>query len=278
MNERAVTFGTGNGLVGVVTQPATPAPGAPGVLLLNAGLLHRVGPNRLNVEVARALAEWGVTSLRFDMAGIGDSEVTSRDVLDIERSRQDVVEAMDAFAETQAVDQFVLVGLCTGAYNAFRAALVDDRVVGAVLIDGYAYPTFRSRVRHYRTRVFQLQRWVDYARRRLGRESDDGAGDLVVFENEHVSRERFAAELSELVDRGVRLFMVYTEMGPLAFNYESQLADALPEVDVRGGTDVVYYEGTDHTFTLPGNRQQFMDDLATWMGSRFALQHSGSPR
>ena len=70
------------------------------------------------------------------MSGVGDSALLDGHQLDIERSRQDVIEAMNAVNLQSGVERFVLMGLCTGAYNAFRAALVDERVVGCVLMDG----------------------------------------------------------------------------------------------------------------------------------------------
>ncbi len=274
-------FGPNNALLGIITQPDAPRPNLPAVVLLNAGLLHRVGPSRLNVELARSLAARGLTALRFDMAGVGDSELQVGGMLDIERSRQDVIEAVDALASATGIDEFVVIGLCTGAYNAFRAALVDERIVGTVLIDGYSYPTFRSRVRHYRSRLFEADRWLGFLRRKLGMAppSGDDGSDLMVFENEHVSRERFGSELAALIDRGTRLMMVYTEMGPLAYNYPEQLADAFPELEFGGSTDVVYYPGADHTFTLPGNRTQAIADIVDWVADTFeGARRVGSER
>ena len=96
MNERAVSFGPERGLLGILTQTAAHRDGIPTVILLNAGLLHRVGPNRLSVDIARSLADLGYPCLRFDTSGVGDSELIEGGLLDIERSCQEVIEAMDA--------------------------------------------------------------------------------------------------------------------------------------------------------------------------------------
>ena len=73
--ELTVLMGRHKSLVGIFTEssqsPAVTAP--PTVVLLNAGIVHRVGPNRMHVLLARALAAAGISSLRFDMSGIGDS-------------------------------------------------------------------------------------------------------------------------------------------------------------------------------------------------------------
>ena len=74
MTEKALLFGEGKSLVGIVTLPAESSPvDRPGIVILNAGVLHRVGPNRVHVQMARALAELGFTVLRFDLSSIGDS-------------------------------------------------------------------------------------------------------------------------------------------------------------------------------------------------------------
>lgn len=273
MNERPVYFGPGGGLLGVLTSPTNRSSGAPAVIFLNAGLLHRVGPNRMHVDLARRLAEAGHACLRFDMSGVGDSELLDTELLYIERSVHDVVAAMDAMEGMAGTDRFVLMGLCTGAFNAFRAALRDERVAGCVLMDGYAYPTARSRFRHYRTRVFQLDKWRRYVKRRLGlggessREPED---DMVVFENEVVPRERFGAELSSLLERGTRLLLVYTRLGPLPFNYERQMHDAFPDLEFDPNVRVRYYADADHTFTIRPHRLRLYEDVMAWMSESFS--------
>jgi alpha/beta superfamily hydrolase len=76
MNEEAVHFGSLGSLIGIVTSAARRNnEDKPGVVLLNPGIVHRVGPGRIYVKIARALAEQGFTVLRFDFSGIGDSSV-----------------------------------------------------------------------------------------------------------------------------------------------------------------------------------------------------------
>ena len=74
--ERAVLIGAQPGMVGVETRPLGNDGGeraAVAAILLGAGLVHRVGPNRLTVRLARRLAARGIASVRFDHRGIGDS-------------------------------------------------------------------------------------------------------------------------------------------------------------------------------------------------------------
>ena len=85
--EEAVIFGENHSLDGIITNPAAAGPidSSPGVILLNSGLVHRVGPNRVYVKLARRLAGLGLTVLRFDYSGVGDSP-NRRDSIALEES------------------------------------------------------------------------------------------------------------------------------------------------------------------------------------------------
>lgn len=135
--EQAVVIHARSPLIGVVTQPdaATRRAGAPAVLLLNSGLIHRVGPNRLYVQWARRLAERGLTVLRFDLSAIGDS-VQRRDTVPFQTSSvEETRAAMDHLRQHFGAQRFVLGGICTGAVVSFRTALQDADVAGLVLIN-----------------------------------------------------------------------------------------------------------------------------------------------
>src|SRR5690606_31730993 len=99
------------------------------VVILSAGIIHRVGPNRLHVELARALSAAGCTSLRFDLSGIGDSEKRSDGLPPLDASLADIREAADWLQATRGVDQLILVGLCSGADQGLIYAGGDPRVV-----------------------------------------------------------------------------------------------------------------------------------------------------
>ncbi len=134
MREMPLRFGPTRSLVGMLNTPADPAPGQLAAIFINAGMIHHIGPNRLHVQLARALAAVGVASLRFDFSGMGDSphRVDQLSIYDI--VRREPVEAMDALAQ-HGFERFVLVGMCSGAYSAFHAACDDTRVAAAIMIN-----------------------------------------------------------------------------------------------------------------------------------------------
>ncbi len=98
MHERVVRFGPDKRLIGILTEPRAGSGDRPGTLLLNSGLVHRIGASRMHVHMARALVKEGMTSLRFDFSGIGDSE-PRRDGLTFEQAAvQEIRDAMDLLA------------------------------------------------------------------------------------------------------------------------------------------------------------------------------------
>src|SRR5262245_5043479 len=116
MKQEAVLFGTASALIGVITDP--PASERErrtvAVILLNAGLVHRVGPHRLYVELSHRLGALGFATFRFDFSGIGDSDAR-RDSLPFDKNiLSEVKEAMDVLGHQRGVDRFVLMGLCSG--------------------------------------------------------------------------------------------------------------------------------------------------------------------
>ncbi|HJV68123.1 alpha/beta hydrolase [Ideonella sp.] len=145
VRERPLLFGHDHGdrhsLFGILAEPADLAQAGgrseTAILMLNVGTNHRVGPNRLYVKMARAWAERGYRSLRFDLAGIGDSRTAAgyaQNRLYSKGSTVDVGAAIERLSGL-GVRRFILVGLCSGAYVAFQTALADPRVTGLVLIN-----------------------------------------------------------------------------------------------------------------------------------------------
>ena len=160
MRERALLFGERKSLVGVVTEPAAPAPPErPAVLFLNAGVLHRVGPNRIHVRLARELAHHGFVSLRFDFSGLGDSRPRADSTPFAQAAVAETRQGMDVLAASHGARTFLLVGMCSGADNALRAAGHDPRVAGASLIEPYSVPASGFLLYSYRKKILNPLSW-----------------------------------------------------------------------------------------------------------------------
>lgn len=137
MNEQAILFGNQRSLVGVLTHPSDHTRSTPGVgvLLLNAGIVHRVGPGRIYVKIARELAARGFTVVRFDFSGIGDSKSRCDDLPFDKSAVEEVQSAMGLLQADYGIRRFVLLGGCSGARVSLDTASLDARVSGAILIN-----------------------------------------------------------------------------------------------------------------------------------------------
>jgi pimeloyl-ACP methyl ester carboxylesterase len=269
MMENAVLIGAPQSLVGVLTDVEVDGnPHRPTIVFLNAGMLHRVGPNRLHVRIARELARRGFASLRFDLSGVGDSPPRTDGLPLHAAALGDVHCALNFVAAERGASSFVLVGLCSGADLAFRTALADERVVGAVLIDGLPYNTTRARLHYYASRLMRRGGWRSLfgldgpVRRRLRRLQQPARPAAALRRRNVPPKDEAEAGLRELTLRGVRLLLLYTP--GREYSYRRQFRDMFPSIRADR-VDVAYFRDADHTFTLRANQDLLVRTIDEWI-------------
>jgi alpha-beta hydrolase superfamily lysophospholipase len=125
---------------GILAKPFEDAVPDLCAVYFNAGAVRSVGPNRMWVERSRAWAARGVPTLRLDLEGIGEADgdpagVPSPAEYFASKYELQVKAVLDALAEREPGARFIAVGLCSGAYFAYRAALRDERIQAALLIN-----------------------------------------------------------------------------------------------------------------------------------------------
>jgi hypothetical protein len=273
VRERALLFGEGKSLVGVITEPPSPASSErPAVLFLNAGVLHRVGPNRIHVRLARELARQGFVSMRFDFSGLGDS----RSRADATPFAQAVVaetrQGMDVLAASHGARSFLLVGMCSGADNALRTAGHDGRVAGAALIEPYSVPAPGFLLYAYRKKVLNPLSWWRLLRGRsevLGalkeRPSPTPAAPVATREETLVpSREELVRQVHALLDRGGELCFVYCADSPAHFNYRSLLRREVRGAMSAGRARLHVLKQSDHVFTPLAAQETLVGAVREW--------------
>lgn len=276
-NERPLFFGTEGTLVGIVSEPDAASSNGFAAILVNAGVVHRVGPNRLYVTAARDLARQGFVSVRFDLPGIGDSPAR-RDAKPFEQAAvEEVRQVMSQLQDRYGVDRFVLIGLCSGAAVSFNTANVDDRIAGAVLINpqGFggspeliSYVTERGQARRHVSKVFRLASW----RRALTGQSNYRQWFSLFAKGVAMSRppakvaevaSGLAGEFHGLSSRGVRLLLACSG-GDYSIEYlEAILGPAFRGIDRR----TLHVQGLpagDHSLTLTVSQRMFMEALRHW--------------
>ena len=284
MRETAVLFGRGQSQVGVVTdpEPRLALRSRPAVILLNAGLLHRVGPGRLYVRIARRLADAGFVCLRMDFSGIGDSEVRRTSLSYEDSTVGEAREAMDFLTAARSVSRFIFMGVCAGAENTLRIAGADARVAGAVMVDGFAYRTPGFYLRHYGSRLLSVWRWrnllagrSDSGRRlrrllRLGRGADQDPSGGVPYSPVIPPKKAMLADLSKLVDRGTELFLVYSAGGmENYYNHSAQFGEAFPSLRGNARVRAEFFAEADHLFTILSHQEALVAAIEGWARSRW---------
>ncbi|SAK92606.1 alpha/beta fold hydrolase [Caballeronia ptereochthonis] len=147
--ERPVSIGD-EALFGILCEPRTGSARGSVFLIANTSASSRVGDSRLSVRIARELARRGVASLRFDARGRGDSPAAPGIVQsDTAFGRiYNAVATEDTacaarWLARQGYKSIFSLGVCSGAYHALKAALIEDSITGVVTVN---IPTFKKPV------------------------------------------------------------------------------------------------------------------------------------
>jgi pimeloyl-ACP methyl ester carboxylesterase len=286
VREEPVLFGEGGRLSGIVTDPppGREVPGAPAIVIVHAGRIHRVGPNRIYVSLARSIAALGFTVLRFDLSGIGESDVRRDSVPFHLAELEDVVEAMDFLGATRGASRFTLMGICSGGSLSAMCALRDPRVSSAVVINAQGYPLTRTQRLRADARKLRRYWWKVAVRhpsslQRLRRGRFPGP-ELLAAE---VAPEDAAGQtpvdlLVGLRERGVQILIVYSESDPGLDYLQVMAGRELRASLAQGAAALEVVPGADHTFTLLASQRRLVDVVGRWLARTYgAARVEGEP-
>ena len=280
MNEHTTLLGPTKSLVGVVTEPSedTCLDNNLAVMLLNSGLIHRVGPNRLYVKIARMLAELGVNSIRYDFSNVGDSQARRDNLPAQDLAFIEPQEVMNDLAERKGFEKFILIGICSGAFCSFKTACKDPRVIGVVIINpGYFssdtdMPTYVL-IKHYLTKsLFSPKAWLNLfsgrvAYKRLfnvilsqftmGSARSNKEGAAVV--------DSIKSGIESLIDRNVQILFIFSEEDRSVDYLSVVLGRNMREMKSEGPIQSELIPGADHLFTKLSDQQRVLKILESWM-------------
>ena len=309
MKEEVVSFGSGlQGVHVSADSSSVDAEPCPVFVLLNAGFLHSVGPNRLYTDLSRRLALYGFDSLRFDLPGIGNSLDAGSDPASASREssaevvKKSINEALSMLSKDAPARKFVLCGLCSGADNALEFARYDDRIAGIVAIDsaGFRTPGFYlyHLLQHYPRRLFSLRKWQAAVGAVLQRSSDsqfaaDGVGGNANDGFRKISEAtEFRNRLSEIITpdggqcdadgagiptRKCEMLFVYTGGVAHYYNHKRQFETMIKGIDTGEQLLVNYYPDADHLLLVSSHRERLIKDTINWACANLLCCNRGSP-
>jgi alpha/beta superfamily hydrolase len=277
-------------LVAIVAHPPA-AHGRPprrAVVMLNAGAIHHVGPNRLYVTLARRLAATGVLAVRVDLSGLGDSPPrpgAAENVVYGEHAIRDIA-ATVAWVRARGAAEVAIVGLCSGAYHALKAAVTGVPIDTIVPINpltffyaqGMPLDFAAFRVAEDTARYAGLLQTVGGWRKLV-------RGDFDVSRAIHVLAERartiavhrardfarqlrvplrndLGSELAALAARGVAMRFVFAGDDPGLALLEEQGGSIVRRLAARGALAIDVIAGADHTFTPRWSHAPLTDAVA----------------
>jgi len=280
-----------DGLSGIIAEPAASNTNGKrtGIVMVNAGSVRRIGPNRLYVTLAREWASLGYTVLRVDLGGLGDSETPDdgrenhpypgHAVRDIERAIE--------LLRSRDVSRVMVAGLCSGAHAAFHAGLEIPNLDGIVVINPIVFywkPTDALDVsawlnynesRHYEGAA---KRWQSWLRLLTGKVNVAHVASTMVtrywsvlranavstLRRMHLMRaalEDAARDLGRICDRGTNVLVVFSEGDPGLDFLRRHHASALRRLARRPSFAFHVLPNADHTFTPLDARVRVADLL-----------------
>ena len=249
----------GGGIFGLLSRPQG-APRTPCVVLLNAGFLPRWGPFRLHVRLARRLAAHGYPVFRFDLPGVGDTlALADRPLTLILR------EVLDALRSLVGYERFIVGGICAAADIAWQTALADPRVVGVILLDGLARPTWSYKLsRVQRALRAPVSTWPGKVRRLLARPDDDSTAPANALLRDWPAPGAERTQLQTLVERGVELFFLYTG-GTSYFLHARQFIETFGPAARSGHVQFHHWPQCDHVFYDVADRDELIATVTRWL-------------
>jgi hypothetical protein len=267
--EEPLQFGEGGRLFGILTLPSVPFQNPqelPVFVFFNAGLLHRVGPHRLYVHLARDLSRMGFSSLRVDLAGKGDSPSRPGLMNHQQSAAADYEEIQRVLEARVAPGPLVLAGLCSGADDAIRLSPKDSRVVGLLLLDPVCSPDDGFRRRALVMRYTNTARYIAWWKRRFTRSPKSQEQlDPLAFRDVPTPEELRSA-FESMRGRGGRVLSVFTQYALQFYNQAGQLGRVLGvEGYEQFGTEL-FWPQAEHTYTLDLHRRLLMEAVKTWAG------------
>ena len=281
MKEQALLLGSTAPVVAVVTEPERLDRSRPAFLILNSGLVHHIGPERVYVRAARRVAELGCLAVRMDHRGIGDSDPRRDSLPFVVGALSEIEEVMGELTRDWGVERFVLMGICSGAEFSFVVAEGDERVVGVVLINGGGQAGGRDFHQHVQSKqlsaryfgqsIFSPEAWLRALTGRiqyrtlfgvLGHKLKRALGGAK--EVDTTSR-KMAAGFVKLVERGTQVLMVHSGGDASVHGREVVLGERFDELVATGRLRASTIERTDHTLSLWASQVELLDLLEDWL-------------
>ncbi len=266
-SEEPLFFGGRRSLFGILHHPASAEPraGLPPIVLVSAGTVHRIGPHRFYVALARRWARLGFPVLRVDLSGVGDSPGGADGVENVTYPRDgvhDVEDAMEVLGARTGARRFVVAGLCSGGDFAFQVGMRDGRVAGAVIMNPRTFC------------VNDLEQ-VEASGQAPGGSGASGVAHRLLrrafglVADRREGEARVPASLRRMATRGVDTLLVVSERDLGVHYVDTHWGEAMRALSGVPGFRREDVAGTDHNFTSLWSQERVSDLVTEHLARRY---------
>ncbi|MEM8948047.1 MAG: hypothetical protein AAGC99_01815 [Pseudomonadota bacterium] len=269
--ESIFRYGKDQSGIGILTTPADTERSSetlPIAVIFNSGLLHRSEPYRLNVLIARRLAGLGVTTLRVDLAGKGDTP-TREGVANRESVAIDWADISHELTRLFGERTFLLMGICSGADNAIKLAVSDEQVVGLVLMDPICPADSGYAKRKLALKLGNAGFWRRLPRRAVrefssflafGKSAPEEKQDL----RDAPRPDELVACMQAMVERDGNVLAVFSSTAESYYNVEGQMTSVLAIDGLDNICREVWWPHVTHIYPIQQHRNRLADQIEEW--------------
>ena len=269
--ERPLTIEGMRTLFGILSVPDREP--RTGVALVHGWSGYRAGPHRIFVNLARALHEQGVASLRFDLSGRGDSAGDFEDTT-LDMMIEDTLTAAALLRREAGVRRLVLAGICSGGNVALGAASLDKSLDGLALLStplfapqkkamGVAGKSSARAVGQYALKALKPSTWYKLAK---GMVDFRAVRKVIASEPEQPSEKDSARDIMrELSGYSGKILFVYGSRDTESEGAPEYYRDFVEANDVTTVFETV--EGADHNFYAAAWQKELAGHVCRWISS-----------
>lgn len=283
--ERPLYFDAGDEtLFGVLTEPRAATEKVGLLAITGGGWIPGTHRNGMWVSLARRIAEHGFRTMRFDFHGVGESTGTTQRFLLHEPYTTDAIAAHEALSEF-GNESVVLIGTCFGGRTAADAGATGPKPAGVALLAVPLLEPGEGTPDHRRTPIRLLAKRAAWGEV-LGRlRSSEYRRLYSTFLKRRIlrpfrrrrrsngdSQSRYVRNLTELVDSGVPVLLVFGERDQQYTQYvnarQGRLASFFQHVGDRIEVRVV--PGELHGFASLEAQANAIAAIEEWVLERFS--------
>ncbi len=289
--ERIINFGKSSSLSGILSYSETSKPKFC-IVYLNAGIVHKVGPNCIYVNLSRNLCMEGIWGFRFDYSGLGDNINEGDDTSSEDKKLSEIEQSIDTINKETGISKFIIIALCSSSSVALDAFKLIKAVKGAVIIDGLFLGNSggkelimeaikRCRIRYYKKSLKSVIRWkklITGKSKVLNKKSIHVIINLFYEKLSHRFRTTTKTKDVDAINQSARpilkwgeivtdkkVYLIFTEGGYMYDLYNLSLKKGLIAKSSNNNYKMEFIKNIDHTFTPKWSQEELISKIKFWL-------------